>query len=268
MTTSFNEDVYTTKLDKSSALYKQNETRAARLAQEITKETSSNVHIASDRGLDLEVDEETLYGAVIRSAEPTTYVPPGKRSKGRKASTRAPSPVPSPAAKEAPIKSQSPAKSRTASKPPPQANPSPDPSPAPVKEVEEAKPAPVDPLTVSQSSSSTLDAQKMIGDLYCAAMERRMRVDPSKASTLSPSSHDQDLTASTDTAWKGVETRGSYLIVEQSPRSPQSFNPYAAPASPVMYNPYQPVHVPYGYPPPMVPVSPYGFAPMMVSFPC
>jgi PAB1-binding protein PBP1 len=92
--TDFQEELYTTKLDKSSAEYLQREKEAERLAREIEKVfnlnayiyfnsgkgSTSNVHLAEERGQTIDegaVDEEDRYGAVVRA--PGSYVPPSAR---------------------------------------------------------------------------------------------------------------------------------------------------------------------------------------------
>ena len=78
--TDFDEEMYTTKLDRTSAHVKANEATAERIAKEISSASSGgNVHVAEERGHEIEGDEESLYGAVIRSSDsPTTAtLPPG-----------------------------------------------------------------------------------------------------------------------------------------------------------------------------------------------
>lgn len=57
---SFDEEVYTTKLDRSAPDFKDRERKAQRLANEITGTATSNPHIAEERGLvdDSGVNEE------------------------------------------------------------------------------------------------------------------------------------------------------------------------------------------------------------------
>ncbi|GAA5931054.1 hypothetical protein JCM1841_001709 [Sporobolomyces salmonicolor] len=79
----YDDELYTTKLDRSGKDFKEREARAAQLEREILKGTSSlasNAHVAEERGEQLDdgdVNEEDRYGAVIRSAG--AYVPPGAR---------------------------------------------------------------------------------------------------------------------------------------------------------------------------------------------
>ena len=90
---SFDMDLYTTPLDKSSDFYKQNAARANQLAAEIEGKTARTVHEAEERGQDHlhdEADEEDKYSGVHR------YVPPGKRSDD--AAAKKPDEAPAPAA--------------------------------------------------------------------------------------------------------------------------------------------------------------------------
>ncbi|WVR07382.1 hypothetical protein IAU60_004423 [Kwoniella sp. DSM 27419] len=78
--TSFQEELYTTKLNKSGADFKKREKEAERLAAEIMGTASKNVHIAEERGQVEEgatKDEEEKYSGVVRA--PGAYVPPGAR---------------------------------------------------------------------------------------------------------------------------------------------------------------------------------------------
>jgi hypothetical protein len=67
--TDYNEEIYTTVIDKSDPKYKERELLAAKLAKEIESASTSNLHIAEERNLAIqgkELDEEDLYGAVLR----------------------------------------------------------------------------------------------------------------------------------------------------------------------------------------------------------
>ncbi|GAA5954349.1 hypothetical protein JCM3765_004430 [Sporobolomyces pararoseus] len=81
--TDYNEEIYTTKLDRNTKDFKDREARAAQLEREILKGTSSlasNAHMAEERGEQVDddnVNEEDRYGAVQRN--PGAYVPPGAR---------------------------------------------------------------------------------------------------------------------------------------------------------------------------------------------
>ncbi|KAG0196421.1 hypothetical protein BGX28_010177 [Mortierella sp. GBA30] len=82
--TDFNEDLYTTKLDRTGADFKAREQQAIQIANEIQQTVSSNVHMREERGLavdDSGLDEEDLYGAVVRDPLPVSnkYMPPAMR---------------------------------------------------------------------------------------------------------------------------------------------------------------------------------------------
>ncbi|KAJ1497182.1 hypothetical protein HMI55_005645, partial [Coelomomyces lativittatus] len=66
VTSTYHEEIYTTKLDRESELYKLHEKEAIRLAKEIEQGDSSNIHILEERnqdGLISSLDEEDRYGA-------------------------------------------------------------------------------------------------------------------------------------------------------------------------------------------------------------
>ncbi|EPQ54097.1 hypothetical protein GLOTRDRAFT_111543 [Gloeophyllum trabeum ATCC 11539] len=83
--TDFDENLYTTKLDRSRPDFKEREREAQRIANEIMGATTNNPHIAEERTQDLADgaggNEEDKYGAVVRSAN--AYVPPGARKPGQ-----------------------------------------------------------------------------------------------------------------------------------------------------------------------------------------
>ncbi|KAI8990050.1 LsmAD domain-containing protein, partial [Pilobolus umbonatus] len=82
--TDFDEEIYTTHLNRSAPDYKDREKKAIKMANEIQKTTSSNVHILEERGYMVEdhgLDEEDLYGAVVRNdGSPSRYIPPALRN--------------------------------------------------------------------------------------------------------------------------------------------------------------------------------------------
>ncbi|TFK40356.1 hypothetical protein BDQ12DRAFT_680807 [Crucibulum laeve] len=81
--TSFDEDVYTTKLDRTAADFKERERKAQKIANEILGTSSNNPHIAEERGQHIDdsgANEEDKYGAVVRGQN--AYVPPGARKGG------------------------------------------------------------------------------------------------------------------------------------------------------------------------------------------
>ncbi|KIP05849.1 hypothetical protein PHLGIDRAFT_30736 [Phlebiopsis gigantea 11061_1 CR5-6] len=77
----FDEEAYTTKLDRNAPDYKDKEKKAQQLANEIMSGATGNSHIAEERVMNLVGEngsnEEDRYGAVVRSAN--AYVPPGAR---------------------------------------------------------------------------------------------------------------------------------------------------------------------------------------------
>lgn len=100
----FDEDLYTTKLDRNAPDFKDRERWAANIANEILQSQTGNVHVAEERKQDFvgegkdeeekcaccvfvssgcRSDVETLnrYGAVVRGAN--AYVPPGARKSGQ-----------------------------------------------------------------------------------------------------------------------------------------------------------------------------------------
>ncbi|KAG0055361.1 hypothetical protein BGZ83_008881 [Gryganskiella cystojenkinii] len=82
--TDFDEELYTTKLDRSGADFKTREQQAIQIANEIQQSVSNNVHMQEERGLavdDSGLDEEDRYGAVVRNPLPPSnkYMPPAMR---------------------------------------------------------------------------------------------------------------------------------------------------------------------------------------------
>ncbi|KAG0981807.1 hypothetical protein G6F29_006789 [Rhizopus arrhizus] len=83
--TDFNEEIYTTRLDRSAPGFKDREKRAIKVANEIQKVSTTNVHMLEERGFLVEdsgMDEEDLYGAVVRDSN--KYVPPALRKQSQK----------------------------------------------------------------------------------------------------------------------------------------------------------------------------------------
>lgn len=67
--TDYQEEIYTTVIDRSQPDFKIKEERAAMMAEEILKTETDNFHVAEERGRAMKsnrLDEEDLYGAVIR----------------------------------------------------------------------------------------------------------------------------------------------------------------------------------------------------------
>jgi PAB1-binding protein PBP1 len=80
ITPQFDENVYTTKLDRSAADFKERERKAQRIANEIIGATTSNPHVAEERNQvidDSGADEENKYSTVVRGTN--AYIPPGAR---------------------------------------------------------------------------------------------------------------------------------------------------------------------------------------------
>lgn len=78
---SYQEDLYTTRLDKDSPIYVQRQTEAEHIAKDIEGIKESNPHVMEERGFDDSgLDEEERYGAVLTENELNKkYVPPPKR---------------------------------------------------------------------------------------------------------------------------------------------------------------------------------------------
>ncbi|GJQ14705.1 hypothetical protein GpartN1_g7000.t1 [Galdieria partita] len=68
----FKEELYTTKLDRSAPDFDAKLRKAEELAQQIRRAETSNIHLKEERGQELErdYDEELLYGAVVRESNP------------------------------------------------------------------------------------------------------------------------------------------------------------------------------------------------------
>lgn len=80
VTTSFDENEYTTKLDRKGPNYEQRERQAARIASEIESAASENDHVREERNQSLsdDYDEEERYSGVQR--EPSNLVKPSAAS--------------------------------------------------------------------------------------------------------------------------------------------------------------------------------------------
>lgn len=76
--TDFDEELYTTSLDRSTPEFKRLEKDAERIAREIQHSYSGNLHVSEERKQDITdndaLDEEERYSSVIRN--PSSYVPP------------------------------------------------------------------------------------------------------------------------------------------------------------------------------------------------
>ncbi|KAL1964269.1 hypothetical protein VTN77DRAFT_7089 [Rasamsonia byssochlamydoides] len=103
-TTSYDENLYTTRIDRSDPSYKRKEAEAARIAREIENSETDNPHVKEERGLAVEGDghdEEEKYSGVrrddtsfppLQSGQPNKYTPPARRAAGQQqpAVSRAP----------------------------------------------------------------------------------------------------------------------------------------------------------------------------------
>lgn len=102
----YDENIYTTRIDRSDPTYRQKHAEAARIAREIEGQEHENPHMREERGLVApdsgDQDEESKYSGVQREAQPfhplvsgqpNKYTPPGRRQAGPQpvASTKQPS---------------------------------------------------------------------------------------------------------------------------------------------------------------------------------
>lgn len=99
-TSTFDENDYTTTIDRSDPSFKRKQAEADRIAREIERSTSTNAHIREERGQALENDgddEEDKYSGVRRSERnfpplnsgtPNAYTPPARRPPTGQATVR------------------------------------------------------------------------------------------------------------------------------------------------------------------------------------
>ncbi|PYH98333.1 hypothetical protein BO71DRAFT_65829 [Aspergillus ellipticus CBS 707.79] len=89
-TSSYDENIYTTRIDKSDPTYRQKQADAARIAREIEGTNTDNAHVREERGVVStdDIDEEAKYSGVRRdernfpplvSGQPNKYTPPARR---------------------------------------------------------------------------------------------------------------------------------------------------------------------------------------------
>ncbi|KAJ3876489.1 hypothetical protein F5051DRAFT_411285 [Lentinula edodes] len=122
----YDEDAYTTKLDRSAPEYKERAREAQKIADEILGVASNNPHVAEERNQahdDSGINEEDKYGAVVRGTN--AYVPPGARKPGLPNATKTEIPkvsVNGPDGATISSTSQSPASSSKNPSPAPNAN--------------------------------------------------------------------------------------------------------------------------------------------------
>lgn len=89
-TSNYDEDLYTTKIDRNDPRYKDRAAKAEKLAREIESGTALNAHVLEERGNaapdDSGLDEEEKYSGVKRdfpslaSGQPNKYTPPARRA--------------------------------------------------------------------------------------------------------------------------------------------------------------------------------------------
>jgi len=90
VTTDFEENIYTTVLDKSAPDFKRKEAEAIKIANEIQRSATSNTHLAEERGHatgSTGQDEDDRYSSVLRNAPTKHSAPPQVR---KSASSRGP----------------------------------------------------------------------------------------------------------------------------------------------------------------------------------
>ncbi|CAD6589729.1 MAG: hypothetical protein ASARMPRED_004182 [Alectoria sarmentosa] len=87
----YDENIYTTRIDRSNPSYREREAAAIRLAQDIEERSTSNAHIREERGMvdeDGGLDEEEKYSGVrrqgvdyppLQSSQSNRYMPPARR---------------------------------------------------------------------------------------------------------------------------------------------------------------------------------------------
>ncbi|KAK4695651.1 hypothetical protein P7C71_g2136, partial [Lecanoromycetidae sp. Uapishka_2] len=95
----YNEDYYTTTINRASPAYRETEAKAQRIAREIEASASSDAHVREERGVadeNNDLDEESKYSGVRRNGadypplqfnQPNRYMPPGRRPLSGKPST-------------------------------------------------------------------------------------------------------------------------------------------------------------------------------------
>ncbi|KAJ5637659.1 SM domain found in ataxin-2 [Penicillium lividum] len=127
--TSYDENLYTTVIDRSDPAFRQKQVEAARIAREIEGTDTENVHMREERGLVAPAtgddDEEAKYSGVQRdgksfqplvTGQPNRYTPPARRQPGVPApAAKQPAPVATPA--QIPTKEPAPAEKQQPAKP-------------------------------------------------------------------------------------------------------------------------------------------------------
>lgn len=134
-TTSYDENIYTTRINRNDPRYKKKEAEAARIAREIEGTATDNPHMKEERGHVLEgegKDEEEKYSGVrrdpgylpLQTGQPNKYTPPARRQLAQQPVAADPAIISAqPANPNAPSKVSVPSKPAIASDVPPQKQP-------------------------------------------------------------------------------------------------------------------------------------------------
>jgi len=141
--TNFDEDAYTTRLDRSAPDYKEKERKALRIASEILGTATTNLHVLEERGHiveDADSNEEEKYGAVVRGSN--AYIPPAARKQAAMGSTTA---INAPKAEAPKIAVNGPDGAQISTPPSKTSTPAPAAAPSATSQVPANKP-PADPL--------------------------------------------------------------------------------------------------------------------------
>jgi LsmAD domain len=101
-TTNYDENIYTTRINRNDPLYKRKEAEAARIAREIEGTATDNPHMREERGHALDGeghDEEEKYSGVrrgdagylpLQTGQPNKYTPPARRQPVQQPATASP----------------------------------------------------------------------------------------------------------------------------------------------------------------------------------
>lgn len=81
----YDEEIYTTHLDKEAPEYEERNARAAAIAREIESESSTNIHVLEDRGKNVagEYSEEMMYSAATKMARRPAHTQPLPQSQSQ-----------------------------------------------------------------------------------------------------------------------------------------------------------------------------------------
>ncbi|RAK82363.1 putative PAB1 binding protein (Pbp1) [Aspergillus fijiensis CBS 313.89] len=203
-TSSYDENIYTTRIDRSDPAYKLKEAEAARIAREIEGTNTDNVHVREERGLASadDGDEEEKYSGVRRdekdfppliSGQPNKYTPPARRQNAAQSAALPASAAPARSTPTVPKDAATATPKETA---PVQAQSTPSrvaPAPAPVVEAEKkpaaSKPQPGPALPAASNATANvevevLDSFRRFADNEKAKMQERRRNQASYDRTI------------------------------------------------------------------------------------